>query len=262
MALAAYVWLAWIKISQVRQERGQGWAQGPAARNGLLLWVAGGVLLVLGILMSRSRGAALGGLPAGLLAVALTVAMGNRTLRLRTTFLLLALGVGAAVALVGLDSVMARFDFRGLTSAASIRSMLAVDTMEGAWHFWPWGAGWGTYATVFPRFQSPAIVGFAEYAHEDYAQLLFEGGVFALLLMAAFAWLAVDRAVLLVRAGVRNGRLNRDEVAAAMCGLGLGGFLLHSLVEFNMHIPANAIVAALLAGAYLRPLKPAAEAAE
>ena len=36
--------------------------------------------------------------------------------------------------------------------------------------------------------------------------------------------------------------------------LGLLGLLLHSLVEFNMHIPANAILGALLAGAYLRPL--------
>ena len=48
--------------------------------------------------------------------------------------------------------------------------------------------------------------------------------------------------------------LSREEMTAALCGLGLLGFLLHSLVEFNMHIPANAILAALLAGVYLRPL--------
>jgi hypothetical protein len=41
-------------------------------------------------------------------------------------------------------------------------------------------------------------------------------------------------------------------MASALCGLGLLGLLLHSLVEFNMHIPANAILGALLAGAYLR----------
>ena len=41
---------------------------------------------------------------------------------------------------------------------------------------------------------------------------------------------------------------------AALCGLGLLGFLLHSLVDFNMHIPANAIMASLLAGVFLRPL--------
>ena len=43
-------------------------------------------------------------------------------------------------------------------------------------------------------------------------------------------------------------------MASALCGLGLLGLLLHSLVEFNMHIPANAILGALLAGVYLRPL--------
>jgi hypothetical protein len=33
------------------------------------------------------------------------------------------------------------------------------------------------------------------------------------------------------------------------------GLLLHSLVEFNMHIPANAILGAMLAGVYLRPFE-------
>ena len=84
--------------------------------------------------------------------------------------------------------------------------------------------------------------------------MLFEGGIFAVLLMAAFAWLAIARAVELVaRCRCATARLRREEMAAALCGLGLLGFLLHSLVEFNMHIPANAIVAALLAGVYLRP---------
>jgi hypothetical protein len=38
------------------------------------------------------------------------------------------------------------------------------------------------------------------------------------------------------------------------------GFLAHSLVEFNMHIPANAILASLLAGVFLRPLADAGDA--
>jgi hypothetical protein len=84
--------------------------------------------------------------------------------------------------------------------------------------------------------------------------MLFEGGIFAAMLVAAFGTLVIGRAVRLVRAawGVRE--LNREEMTAALCGLGLLGFLLHSLVEFNMHIPANAILASLLAGVYLRPL--------
>ena len=36
------------------------------------------------------------------------------------------------------------------------------------------------------------------------------------------------------------------------CGVGLLAFLLHSWVEFNMHIPALAVTAAFLSGVFLR----------
>jgi O-antigen ligase len=162
--------------------------------------------------------------------------------------------VVAAIALLGVDALVARFDLQRIAADAPLRTMQARTTLEGAGHFWPWGAGWGTYFWVYPRFQPPALVGTAHHAHQDYAQMLFEGGILAVLLMAAFAWLAVARAVVLVRAVARRRRLRRAEMASAICGLGLLGFLLHSVLEFNMHIPANAILAALLAGAFLRPL--------
>ena len=255
MALAAYVWLGWNKVQRSQQQRDAAWAQGPLERHAMVLWLAGGIVLMLGVLMSRSRGAALGGLPAGLLALTITMAVGSRSPRLRTIVLVVAGLLLAALALVGVDMIMNRFRLSTFTSDASIRSMLAAATMEGASHFWPWGAGWGTYAAVFPRFQPASLVGYADFAHNDYAQMLFEGGAIAVLLMAAFAWLAIGRAVFLLRVAMRERRLRRQELASAVCGLGLLGFLLHSLVEFNMHIPANAITAALLAGAYLRPLR-------
>ena len=256
MGLAAYVWLGWTRVWEARQDYTEGRASAPPGRQMVPLWIAGGVLLVLGVLMSRSRGAALGGLLCGLLAFALALTLGSkRAPRWQTTVAVVAAAVGAAVSMVGLNFVVTRFELGGLANAASIRGMLAANTFDGVAAFWPWGAGWGTYAVVFPRFQSSALVGYAEYAHHDYAQLLFEGGVFALLLMAAFAWLAGARVLLLARTAIRKHRLGRLELTSAICGLGLLGFLLHSIVEFNMHIPANAIAAALLAGAFLRPLK-------
>ncbi|MDB5861540.1 MAG: O-antigen ligase protein [Ramlibacter sp.] len=263
MGLAAYVWLGWTKISEARQDYTEGRAPHPPSRNMVAFWIGGGVLLVLGVLMSRSRGAAVGGLLCGLLAFALTLTLGSRrTQRWGTTLAILATTVVAAVSMVGLNFIVTRFELIGLVNAASIRGMLAAGTFDGAAYFWPWGAGWGTYAVVFPRFQPSALVGFAEYAHHDYAQLLFEGGIFALLLMAAFAWLAGARAVLLTRTAMRQRRLGRLEMVSAICGLGLLGFLLHSIVEFNMHIPANAIAAALLAGVFLRPMKHDEEGAD
>jgi hypothetical protein len=41
----------------------------------------------------------------------------------------------------------------------------------------------------------------------------------------------------------------------ASCGIGLLAVLLHSWVDFNLRIPANAMLAAFLLGVLLRPLQ-------
>ncbi len=255
MALAAFAWLAWD-----RQRMHRPWqAVHPAVRftshHTTAIWIAGATVLVLGILLSRSRGAILSGLPTGMLALGLTLSSGSRSSNSwRFTLALIAGLLGAAVALVGIGALVSRFDLGGMASSASIRSVLAATTLAGAKEFWPWGAGWGTYAAVYPRFEPMGSDGVADFAHHDYAQMLFDGGIFSVVLAAAFVWLAGSRAVLLTRTALRYRRLHREEMACALCGLGLAGLLLHSLVDFNMHIPANAITGALLAGIYLRPL--------
>lgn len=258
MAIPPFVWLAWANLSQAHKRR-HARTHRSQHRNSeariLVLWAAGALLLLVGVLITRSRGAALAGLPAAMCAIVVAVMAVTRSGRWRMALLATGVVLALAMSLVGFDQIVARFQLRSLTGDASFRQLLAASTMEGAAQFWPWGSGIGTYAAVFPRFQPPNVIGIAEYAHHDYAHLLFEGGIFAVLLMAAFAWLAIARAVLLVRTARRRGWLRREEMAAALCGLGLLGFLLHCFVDFNMHIPANAIAAALLAGVYLRPLQ-------
>lgn len=254
MALTGYIWLGTSSLSR----HGDHGMQGSGARFGeghaQIFWIAGGLLLLLGVLMTWSRGAALSGLPAVLLAGSVALMARGHTQSLRRSMLLLAGILAIAVAFVGVGALMSRFDLTRLAVDASFRSLLASSTLTGAHEFWPWGAGWGTYASVYPRFQPLAVDGYADYAHQDYAQMLFEGGIFSVLIAIAFLWLAIGRAARLLRSGSTNRVLEPDELASAVCGLGLLGFLLHSLVEFNMHIPANAILASLLAGVFLRPL--------
>jgi hypothetical protein len=255
MALTGYIWLAWRALD--RPHRGV-WSDARfGERHAQAFWVAGGLFLVSGVLMTTSRGAALSVLPAAMLAGGVALLVGREGQSWRRAFLVLAAILVAAAALVGVGGLLSRFALRGLEADASFRGMLAASTLHGASEFWPWGAGWGSYASVYPHFQPVAVNGYADYAHQDYAQMLFEGGIFAVVLAAAFAWLAINRALRLIRTAIGPRMLQPDEVACAISGLGLLGFLLHSLVEFNMHIPANAILAALLAGAYLRPLRPA-----
>ena len=252
MALAAYAWLAWIRLARTRE------AHAPGRRHSrgrtLALWAFGGLLLLVGILMSRSRGASLAGIPAAVLVVLLVLALGTRFRSWRTLGVMVAAAMVVGVSIVGYEMLATRFDVDQMVLDAPKRTVQAATTLQGAWTFWPWGAGWGTYYEVYPRFQPADLVGTADYAHHDHAQMLFEGGAFAALLMLAFAALAVNRALALWRIAQRERRLGREEMACAVCGLGLLGFLLHSFVEFNMHIPANAIVASLLAGVFLRPL--------
>lgn len=256
LGLAAYIWLAWMALTQSRTLR----YQHPSARaRRVAAWAAGGILLLLGVVMSRSRGATLAGVPAALLAFLVTLNVGARGRSWRASILAVLGVLLLAVGLIGFHFVAARFNASNFGTDASFRFLLTKTTLQGALHFLPWGAGWGTYEFVYPRFQPASVNGAAIYAHDDYAQLLFEGGIFAVLLVAAFAVLAIKRASFLVRAAMRQKRLRRDEMAAAICGIGLLGFLVHCTVEFNMHIPANAIVAALLAGIYLRPLPPPSE---
>lgn len=254
MALAVYIWLAWVKLTKPQRD-----GRGPMGRHvhwrRLAVWGMGGLFLVIGILLSRSRGAALAGLPAAMGALSLALVFGSRSRRWGLALVGPGVLLIAAMGMVGVELVSTRFSVDKLGEDAQVRSLLATTSLSGAWTFWPLGSGWGTFGAVYPRFQPPSIVGSAGYAHQDYAQILFEGGIFGVILMAAFAWLAGARAVELVKRARGRGRLRREEMASAICGLGLLGFLLHSLVEFNMHIPANAIIASLLAGIYLRPLE-------
>ncbi len=233
-----------------------------SSRHATALWVAGGLVLVLGVLLSRSRGAALFGLSMAGLGVAVVTlrSMGWR----QGWRLAAAIGfvvVLASAALIGFESVTSRLSADQLASSAGFRGELARTSLQGAYAFWPWGSGLGTYDLAYQRFQPASLSVYANHAHQDYVELLFEAGVFFALLAAGLLWLAARRAWHLLHIARRpEGKLDRDAMAATVCGLGLLGLLLHSLVEFNMRIPANAILGALLAGIYLRPLPDPARA--
>jgi hypothetical protein len=257
MALAGYIWLAYEATHGSARSRASR-ARLPGtwtSRHVVAVWTAGGLVLVLGILLSRSRGAVLFGLSmAGVaLAVAAFRLLGwSRGWRFATV-----LGVAlvfAAAAIVGFDEVTSRMSAEQLIGSASFRGQLASTSLTGAWAFWPWGSGWGTYEFAYQRFQPPTLPVYPNHAHQDYVEMLFEGGIFFVAIAAGFLWLAARRAWLLYRIAREQGKLHSEAMAATLCGLGLLGLLLHSLVEFNMRIPANAILGALLAGAFLRPL--------
>ena len=121
--------------------------------------------------------------------------------------------------------------------------------MRAAIEFLPFGSGLSTFASVFPRFQGGVFGGYIDYAHNDYLQLFMEIGLVAPVIVALLLAAYVMRmGELLRREGGRSFTLL--QIAA---GVGLLPMILHSLFDFALHMPANAMWFATLAGVMLHP---------
>jgi O-antigen ligase len=244
-----------------RQRRGSG------SHGGRSPWWGALALLTLlaAALASASRTGIATALLMTLLALALLApsresAAGGRVGWLRRLGLpALALGLLAVALFMGGLDWVERFDAERLAADDALRALTREATWQGALTFWPLGSGLGSYAWVFPRFQSPEVGAWLlDLAHNDYLQVLMETGALGLLAMALALALMGRRALQLFRAG-RGTWSSADRLAVA-CGLGLLATLLHAWVDYPFRIPANAMLAAFLLGVFLRqPVTPAAE---
>jgi O-antigen ligase len=98
------------------------------------------------------------------------------------------------------------------------------------------GSGLGTFPVVYPQFRSFYTNFFVNEAHNDYLQLLTEVG---LLGFSAMIWFLV----LVYRAALRKITNWTADVTGGLtlaCILGVTGILVHSFLDFNLEIPANA----------------------
>jgi O-antigen ligase len=98
------------------------------------------------------------------------------------------------------------------------------------------GWGLGTFPVVYPRFRTFYTNFFVNEAHNDYAQLLAEMG---LLGFGTLVWYMI---ILYRQVRRKLGKWSTDVNSAVTlaCALGVIGILVHSLVDFNLQIPANA----------------------
>lgn len=98
------------------------------------------------------------------------------------------------------------------------------------------GWGLGTFPTVYPGFRSFYTTFFVNQAHNDYLQLLVEGG------LAGFAiavWFLV-RVFRQAASKLTNWAETATGALSVAAMLGCIGILVHSLLDFNLQIPANA----------------------
>jgi O-antigen ligase len=98
------------------------------------------------------------------------------------------------------------------------------------------GWGQGTFAEVYPRFRSFYSDSLVNAAHNDFLQVLAETGILGFGIMFWFVVTTLRHA--LRKSYKWPSNLNGALAVAAI--LGISGILVHSLVDFNMQIPANA----------------------
>jgi O-antigen ligase len=107
------------------------------------------------------------------------------------------------------------------------------------------GCGLGEYETAFSKFNISEMLLTVDFVHNDYLQLLAELGLVGFAIGAALAF-SVGRMGL---SGAVNFSDPEARYFAVACIGGLSAIALHSLADYNLYIPANAMLLAWIAGA-------------
>ena len=111
------------------------------------------------------------------------------------------------------------------------------------------GIGPGTFSVVFTQYQPPGLSARYFRAHNDYLQIISEAG---LPIIPIIVWMIIA----LYRKGFRKfknpSRLVRGIAVGAMSGI--AAMLFHSIGDFNLQIPADALLFTVLVALIASPL--------
>jgi len=215
----------------------------PEKRGARRLLAFGVLISICSVLLSGSRGGSIAILIECLVLGAVFSKRAGRAWQ-KSLAAMMILGLGA-VALLFFWLAPARLS-RRLETSASLTDSPEV-TLGERWVVWKdsfkivrdhllRGIGLGSYEAVFPQYQSFASDRVWDHAHNDYVEALAECGVAGGLLMLAAVGIFFHSAF-----GNLRERLQSASGAIQLgAGIGCCGLLVHSLSDFNLHIPANA----------------------
>jgi O-antigen ligase len=253
MAMVLPLGLGWLwgqLVQGNKSDRIAGWrwrarlAAVVGGRNGLLLLFALALAhMAVALLFSASRGGIVSCI-SSLLFFTLLVRLSRRGERhIAVAGLVLTAFVLAYALWLGIDHVLQRF--------------MAIDFEEGGDRIPYWsatlgligefpllGTGLGTYMHGFRRYSPVLEQVLVDHAHNDYLELLAEAGTVGFLLVVGglgwFCWRTL-----------KHWFTRQDP---QVLGIVLGGLTsvlaigIHSLVDFNLHIPANALLLSVILG--------------
>jgi O-antigen ligase len=213
------------------------------------------VMMGVSVILTNSRGGIIS-LAAEILFLVVVAGPGSRrgerlprAQRVRSALLRAGLAFGLIVILIGSTIAVGGSDvFTRLLGTAN-----AGDPTTGRTHFWSVtldvikaypvvGSGLGSFSVIYTRYDSRNGYYRLEQAHNDYLQILADGGIVGGILGLAF---------LLILFG--KGFARRETEDKFRCGVATGALagcfavLIHSFFDFTLHTTANALLFLILA---------------
>jgi O-antigen ligase len=196
-------------------------------------------LLPLGALfLSASRGGMVATMVASGLVMALVFLRRHGSHQLAAIAALVILSA-ALVGWLGIGQALDRFSsLRRLEVTEGRRSEMLHDSWRIFMDHPVSGVGLGSLRAVFPEYETLYDGNVVEHAHNDYVEVLAETGIVGGLCGASFFLLLLWGSWSRLAVAAESFELAYHIGAVGACT----ALLVHSLVDFNLHIPSNALV--------------------
>jgi O-antigen ligase len=149
-------------------------------------------------------------------------------------FLIAQFGLVAILRLAATDSVS---DYRTTIYAVSFSTLRS---------FFPIGSGFGSFVPLYAMHETPSVVttAFVNHAHNDWLELVLEGGLpMAILLVAYLAWYASATYNIWSR-----GRDNSEDLLLKAASISIALLLCHSFFDYPLRTPTLMVLFAVLNG--------------
>ena len=211
----------------------------------ILFYVFIVILLLVAVVFSRSRMGIFSVLASLILMAFLGRLGGGRRAWMVITLLVIACAMTYAV-WIGLDPVISRFETLKPSALEDTSGRAAIwKQASGIIRDYPTvGTGLGTFVIAFRRYQTTSLDLLIDHAHNDYLEVTNDTGILgAALLFIPIIGLLFK--MILAYVGARNPY--RRSVLLACTG-SAAALLIHSTMDFNLQIPANALLFAVVLG--------------
>jgi O-antigen ligase len=207
------------------------------------LWLLAATVMVAGLLFSLSRM----GIISAVASLAVMAAFSGFQRKAGLWFaagimacgIILVLWMGAGAALGRFGTISEEY-----ASADESRWSLWKDTARLIGGHPLLGSGLGTFPVAFTRVQSTFLGRFVNHAHNDYLELASDLGIPA----AALFFGSTGALLVRVARKAASSDVSFERAMALGCLGSIAAMLLHGLTDFNLYIPANALVFSLVLG--------------